>query len=133
MKRAFAALMFLALISMCEAWAEAPTGFHGFFGFGANYHPGNSVRVGWKDWELGKLTASMLGVDKRFFFENIYYAELGVGIAGFSGASEPAVIGGIGIDKNMFWLVGIRAELYAIVNSSAVARGEGLVGLSIQF
>ena len=120
------------LLVVLPCFAEKPNNFHAYYALGGNLSPSGSLRIGWKDWEVGKMSPPFFGAAKRFFIGNTVYSQLGFGVAGYGGGTYPAVHSSLGFDKKLIWLLGIRGEIWALVNTSGVARAEGLIGVSIQ-
>lgn len=99
-----------------------------FVGFGANFKPGESIRVSYGPYEVGLLADQAMGLVKNFKSDN-KYASLGLATNGGSGGLFAAM----GLETELFWGLHLRGELYALSYVNGFSRGRGLIGLSYYF
>ena len=125
-------LKFLILIIMLSSFSSAfaePKGLSATIAAGNNFVFPSAIRIGWNNWEYGRLNGRVLGASKMFFFSDSLYTSLGVGIV----ETTLGVTAGIGVWYEMFWGVALRAEVSSNVNAAAVMFEQGQLGISIDF
>lgn len=102
-------------------------GLHGLAAFSTNFSFPGSIRLGWGEWEAGKLTPFSYGFDKIFDFGENTYATFG-----FGASSNVGVYGGVGVCYR-FWGIGVRGELTSFFDFSGMSQGLGILGVSYGF
>ncbi len=120
----FPILLLMALYHSSAAAAEIGI----FAAVGANFQPGESIRVSYDEYEFGILAASALGFVKKFKSNN-KFATFGLA----AGAGSGGIFASMGLEYEMFWGLHIRGELYALNYASGFSRGRGLLGISYYF
>ena len=130
-------LTIVALLGLAASFVSAesakPQGFHIFLGVGNNYVFPGSIRLGYEQWELGKLSQSMYGVASNFYFTDHSYTSLGLGVMGAGARITPALSASIGTGAKLLWGLGIRIEILAQVGFSGVLTEQGALGLTYDF
>jgi hypothetical protein len=99
--------------------------FHVQVGLGELYNP-NSIRVGHKTWEAGKLNGQSFGIAKQFY-KNKFFASFGPAMTRNGGFGFYA---GFGIEWPFLNFFTLRPELSATAGVDNYSYGEVLVGLT---
>jgi hypothetical protein len=121
------ALLTFSLFLPPQAAASSERGFHTFIAVSQNLRWPGSLRIGWRDWEVGQITSYSVGVNKVFDMNDRSYAALGLIVASTAG-----VYGGIGF-KFSWAGFGLRGELTSIFDASGFSQGLGLLGVTYGF
>jgi hypothetical protein len=119
-------ILLLALLFSPVAHAK-DRNFHALAAFSTNFSFPGSIRVGWGDWELGRLTPFSYGFDKIFDFNDYTYSTFGFGLS-----SNIGLYGGAGFCVSVF-RVGIRGELTTFFDANGFSQGLGILGFSYGF
>ena len=101
--------------------------FHALAAFSTTFTFPGSVRVGWGEWELGKLTPASYGFDKIFDFNDHTYSSFG-----FAYSNNIGLYGGVGFSYSWYG-IGIRGELTTVFDVSGFSQGVGVLGGSYGF
>lgn len=127
-------LLSLLYISVAEAQprsgsagAGKPRHFHMLAAFSTNFSFPGSLRVGYSEWELGRLTPFAYGFDKIFDLSQHTYAAFG-----FAVASGLGLYGGVGFSYSWFGF-GVRGELTSVIDFAGFSQGLGILGVSYGF
>lgn len=108
------------------------TGFKAYAAAGQNLIFPYSIRLGWNDWEVGRLSSNFIGASKYFPFGDYTYSSFALGV-GYKGFSSLGIQVAMGFNWTIFWDLGLRGEIIA----NAVINGEflshGLLGVSYGF
>ena len=122
----FCSLLFLILLFSQQSVNAEKLGV--FAGIGANYKPGESIRMSYGPYEVGLLADRAIGFIKNFK-SGAKYVSFGLATDGGSGGLWSA----IGLESEIFWGLHGRAELYAFSYGNGSSRGRGLLGLGLYF
>lgn len=130
-KLLFCFLFFLFTFFSTEAYSKInDTTFGLFLGTGPNFSFPGPIRGRYKELEIGTYGAA-LGATKIFPIDNLYF-ELGAGLAGV-GKLDVGVIGAMGYEIPLFWVIGLRGELFSYVGTTGYTYSAATVGLSVGF
>ncbi len=124
------ALLISPLTPLLTPVAEAKQReLHALAAFSTNFSFPGSIRLGWGEWELGKLTPFSYGFDKIFDFTDHTYAAFG-----FAYSSNIGMYGGVGFSYSWYSIgIGIRGELTTVFDFSGFSQGLGILGGSYGF
>jgi hypothetical protein len=123
-------LLFSLLFSLlfCPMVAQAKQrDFHALAAFSTNFSFPGSIRVGWGQWELGRLTPFAYGFDKIFDLTDHTYTSFG-----FAASSNLGLYGGVGFSYSWYGF-GIRGELTTVFDASGFSQGLGILGVTYGF
>ena len=105
-----------------------PSEYSFFAGTGVGYSFPGPLRARIQSVELGTYGPA-LGVAKSFGFDGPY-GQIGLGM-GILGKIDFGIIGAIGYERNLFWILGLRGELFSYVGSLGLTAAGATIGLSI--
>lgn len=127
--------LFCAFSLLCFGRAHAlqPTGWSALYAFGNNLTPSGSIRVGYNDWEFGKLNGRAYGATKNFYFSTSYYTSLGLALMPAQGSVALGVVGALGANWELFWGICIRFEIAANASTNANLFQQGILGIGYDF
>ncbi|MCB0366615.1 MAG: hypothetical protein H6624_01630 [Bdellovibrionaceae bacterium] len=130
--RVFAIFFLVATLFPTPSFAGRKSGLHMFVGTANQLTFPGTIRVGWYEWEAGMFHPTTYGMAKIFFFSPSLYTSLGFA-ATTQGALDLGLMGSIGFDYDLFWGLGLRAELFAVHSFNGFSTGVGILGLSYDF
>lgn len=126
-------LMFSFTVKLHAATSGAQ-GFNFYMAAGPNFVIPTSVRLGWGRWEAGMLTRNFVGINKTFTAPNSsVYAGFGLGVNTDPFQKNLGVQASIGVNYQLIWGLGIRAEMLANANFNSSSMAHALVGVSYGF
>lgn len=107
--------------------------FNFYFAAGPNFILPTSVRLGLGRWEIGMLGRNFVGANKTFLSPNsAVYSGFALGV-NTDVSSNLGFQASVGVNYDMFWGIGLRAEILANANLNATATSYALVGFSYGF
>lgn len=137
MKKIFKTFSFFLLIFLfSENLLAAPSrdgGFNFYMAAGPNFIVPTALRAGWNRWEFGILGRNFIGANKTFISQkSSVYSGFGVGLSTDS-SSNLGFQASVGVNYDLFWGIGFRAEMLANAVLNGTANAYGLVGVSYGF
>lgn len=100
---------------------------HGLLAVSTNFSFPGSIRIGWSNWEIGRLTPFSYGFNKIFDFSEYTYATFGFGYS-----SNVGLYGGVGAVYRFFGF-GVRGELTTFYDANGFSQGLGILGVTYGF
>lgn len=125
----FTAMLFIG----ASCFAARPQGWSALYAVGNNLTPNGSIRVGYNDWEFGKLHHWAYGAIKNFYFADSYYTALGLALMPAQSGTAFGFVAGVGANWELFWGLSLRLEATANVNSNANLFQQGILGVGYDF
>jgi hypothetical protein len=126
------ALMFSVVVSHGAAALE-PKGWSALYGVGNNLTPTGTVRVGYEQWEFGKLNNWAYGAIKNFYFSESYYTGFGFVLMPTQSGTALGLVAALGANWGLFWGFSLRLEISANANSNANLFQQGILGIGYDF
>lgn len=124
--------LMISLTSLTSHAAE-PKGWSMLYALGNNLKPFGSLRVGYDEWEFGKLNTWAYGAAKNFYFAESYYTSLGLALMPTQLGTQFGFVGSAGANWSLFWGISLRLEIAANVNVNANLYQQGILGLGYDF
>jgi len=116
-----------------SASALEPTGWSALYGVGNNLSPNGTLRVGYNQWEFGKLNNWAYGGIKNFYFSKSYYTALGLALMPATSGTSFGFVGAMGANWELFWGACLRFEIAANANINANLYQQGILGVGYDF
>lgn len=110
-----------------------PKGWSILYALGNNLTPLGSFRVGYDQWEFGKLNGWAYGVTKNFYFTESYYTSLGIALMPAQTGITFGFVGAAGLNWEIIWSICIRFEVAANANANANLFQQGILGVGYDF
>lgn len=134
LKIAILMVLFFSMNRPVHALVSNSKGFNFYIAAGPNFVFPTTVRAGWNRWEFGLLTRSFVGINKTFpIAGSSIYAGFGFGINSDSFQTNLGFQTSVGYNYNVFWNLGLRAEMLAHANMNGSTMSHGLLGVSYGF
>ena len=123
----------LILLLTLPAAALEPKGWSLLYGVGNNLTPNGTIRVGYKQWEFGKLNNWAYGASKNFYFSNSYYTSFGLALMPTQAGTTAGLVAALGANWELFWGVCLRLEISANASANATLFEQGILGVGYDF
>jgi hypothetical protein len=115
------------------ASALEPKGWSFLYGVGNNLTPNGTIRIGYNQWEFGKLNHWAYGAAKNFYFAPSYYTSLGFAFMPSQSGTTVGVVAGVGANWELYWGMSLRLEIAANANINANVYQQGILGIGYDF
>lgn len=116
-----------------RAYALQPKGWSVLYALGNNLTPNGSLRIGYDDWEFGRLNAWAFGAAKNFYFADTYYTSFGLALMPSQAGATFGLMAGLGANWELFWGFCLRLEISANANTNANLFQQGILGIGYDF